>query len=102
MSVATDHSHPRLLDTAEEAAFRKRLRDWLETNKVSASRSDLDARRRWQKKLFDAGWIGLSWPAEYGGQGATLRQEFIYNEEVARAGVPEPLTRSACSSRDRP
>ena len=91
MPDAAEDPPQRLRDTAEEAAFRKRLRDWLEANKISASRGDSDARRQWQKSLFDAGWIGLSWPAEYGGQGAALRQEFIYNEEVARAGVPEPL-----------
>ena len=91
MSVATEENDPRLLDTSEDAAFRQRFRNWLEANKVTAKRSDVDARRRWQKKLFDAGWIGLSWPSEFGGQGATLRQEFIYNEEVARAAVPEPL-----------
>lgn len=81
----------RLEDTAEEAIFRKSVRDWFAANKEQIARDDWEARRAWQRKLYGTGWIGLSWPAEYGGQGAALRRQFIYNEEVARAEAPEPI-----------
>ena len=84
-------SRGRLVDTPEDAAFRGRLRDWLEANSTSIERGDWEARRRWQAKLHAAGWLGLSWPKEFGGQGGAMRQEFIYNEEAARAAAPEAL-----------
>jgi alkylation response protein AidB-like acyl-CoA dehydrogenase len=45
-------------------------------------------RRVWQKQLFEAGWIGIGWPKEYGGRDASLMQEAIYNEEMAHAQAP--------------
>jgi len=42
----------------------------------------------WQKQLHAAGWAGVSWPKEYGGRGATLVEQAIFNEEVVRAGAP--------------
>jgi alkylation response protein AidB-like acyl-CoA dehydrogenase len=42
----------------------------------------------WQKKLFDAGYAGIFWPSEFGGRGATLVQQLIYYEELARARAP--------------
>jgi hypothetical protein len=42
----------------------------------------------WQRKLFDAGYAGLHWPAEYGGRGATLSEQLVYYEETSRAGAP--------------
>jgi alkylation response protein AidB-like acyl-CoA dehydrogenase len=76
--------------------FRKELRDWLaaEVPKHGAPppRHDWDARRAWdtawQRKLFDAGYAGMSWPRAYGGRGATLTEELIYYEETARARAP--------------
>ena len=46
-------------------------------------------RRAWQRKLNDAGWAGVSWPKEYGGRGATLVEQAIYNEEAVRARAPQ-------------
>ncbi len=89
--TAADDRPRRLLDTPEDAAFRGRLREWLEANNTPIGRSDWGARRQWQAKLCEAGWLGLSWPTEFGGQGGTMREEFIYNEEVARANAPEAL-----------
>ena len=40
-------------------------------------------------QLAEAGWLGLSWPKEHGGQGATLAEQAIYNQEMARARGPE-------------
>ena len=42
----------------------------------------------WQRRLFDAGYAGISWPTEYGGRGATLVEQLIYLEETTRAGAP--------------
>ena len=78
---------PRLKDTAEEAAFRARLRDWLAINPPEPD-LDWDGQVAWQRKLFDAGWVGLNWPTEYGGQGASMREQFIYNEETIKAKSP--------------
>ncbi len=56
------------------------------------ARHDWDARRAWdlgwQRKLYDAGYAGVNWPKEYGGRGATLTEELIYYEELARAKSP--------------
>src|SRR5438270_10250180 len=45
-------------------------------------------RRSWQAKLHEAGYAGLSWPEEYGGRGATLIEQALFNEEMARAKAP--------------
>jgi len=53
---------------------------------------DWPARRRydtaWQRLLFDAGYAGISWPADYGGRGASPSEELIFLEEIERAGAP--------------
>ena len=88
-------------DTPEEAAFRKEIRDWLDQNlPTDWDRSQLtlippedrvDMLRDWQRKLHEGGWAGISWPKEYGGRGATLIEQVIFNQEVARAKSPPPI-----------
>jgi alkylation response protein AidB-like acyl-CoA dehydrogenase len=83
-------------DTPEEAAFRKELRAWLEANKPAeqepeAGRMDEAASREWAAKLYGAGYAGLTWPKEYGGQGAPYTYQAIYLEETARAEAPEHI-----------
>ncbi len=78
-----------------EAAFRDEIRAWLEENNPGgAPQGDDDAefafRREWQKTLHDAGYAGLSWPEEFGGKGATLIEQAIFSEELARAQAPAP------------
>ena len=80
---------PRLRDTPEEAAFRAKLCDWLSKNVPSKKDLDWAGRVAWQNTLHEAGWLGLSWPSEYGGQGASLREQFIYNEELVKANAPD-------------
>src|SRR5262249_17779917 len=46
-------------------------------------------RREWQRTLHDAGWAGLSWPKDFGGRGATLVEQAIFNEEIARSRLPQ-------------
>ena len=86
-------------DTPEEAKFRAELRTWLEENipdehrrrPVSAGRGDEALSREWSKKLYDAGYSGLTWPKEYGGVGAPYTYQAIFLEESARAATPEHL-----------
>ena len=85
----------RLQDTPGEAAFRERLRTWLEANTPSIEKRDIDGLKAWQRRLYEAGWLGLTWPAEYGGQGLGFREQVIYNEEAGRAGVPPSINNIA-------
>jgi len=85
-----------LHDSASDAAFRQRLRTWLEREvprhgpppPASASRARRDYDTAWQKKLFDAGYAGMGWPKAYGGAEAALAEQLIYYEETARADAP--------------
>jgi alkylation response protein AidB-like acyl-CoA dehydrogenase len=75
-----------------EEAFRDELRAWLEENHPGTPPEDdaaaFEFRRRWQRKLHDRGWAGISWPKEYGGRGATLIEQAIFSEEMVRARAP--------------
>ena len=76
----------------EETAFRDELRAWLERNHPGPEPADLDAgfdfRRDWQRRLHAAGWAGVSWPKRFGGRGATLIEQAIFNEEMVRSKAP--------------
>ncbi|MGW0555665.1 acyl-CoA dehydrogenase [Streptomyces sp. NPDC002926] len=82
--------------TEEEEDFRARLRAWLAVSlpKLPPKPDPLDwpGRRTydtaWQRMLYDAGYAGLHWPVDAGGQGATPTQHLIYLEETERAGAP--------------
>ncbi|MGH7934486.1 MAG: acyl-CoA dehydrogenase family protein, partial [Candidatus Binataceae bacterium] len=45
----------------------------------------------WQRRLYEAGYLGISWPVEYGGRGKTIVESAIFNEEMARVRAPAPL-----------
>jgi alkylation response protein AidB-like acyl-CoA dehydrogenase len=83
-------------DTPEEAAFRAELRAWLATNlppgwadrEPQVGRGDEPFARDWSRKLYDAGYSGLTWPKEFGGQGAPYSFQGIYLEETARSESP--------------
>src|SRR4051812_50142982 len=90
-------------DAPADAAFRAEFRAWLDANlpqdlkvedaqdqRVSPDRETLEKRRAWQKKMHAAGWVGLSWPKEYGGGGATFMQEVIFDEEYFPPRPPLP------------
>src|SRR5579871_2597394 len=83
--------------TPTELAFRDQLRSWLAANvpadwEKHRAEDEMAARfeflRGWQKKVFEAGWAGIAWPKEFGGRGATLMEQVIFTEEMARAGAP--------------
>jgi alkylation response protein AidB-like acyl-CoA dehydrogenase len=75
-----------------EEAFRDELRAWLIGNhpgrEPEGDLAGFEFRRAWQRRLHEAGWAGVSWPREYGGRGATLVEQAIYNEELTRAQAP--------------
>jgi alkylation response protein AidB-like acyl-CoA dehydrogenase len=77
-----------------EEAFRDELRAWLEENhpgeEPAGDEEAFDFRREWQRRLYDAGWAGVSWPKEFGGRGATLVEQAIFGEEMSRAKAPSP------------
>src|SRR5688572_11558802 len=88
--------------TPEQEAFRLRLREWLEHNKAEVfghdndpmTDRDEDSNTRWQKtlewhrRLHDADYVALHWPKEWGGGGASLVEQAIYQDEVLRLGLP--------------
>jgi alkylation response protein AidB-like acyl-CoA dehydrogenase len=51
-------------------------------------------RRGWPRAPHAGGWVGIHWPVEYGGRGASVTQVAVYNEELARAGAPPLLGRA--------
>jgi len=87
--------------TPAEEAFRDELREWLakhltddlkiddpSDDRVASDRATFDRRRVWQRKMAEAGWVGISWPKEYGGRGASIMQQAIFEEEYYRARGP--------------
>ncbi len=86
----------------EEEAFRAELRSWLErelpAHRTSWPPSDdeftlhpdraFDACLAWHRRLHAGGWVGVAWPRQYGGRGATLVEQMIFQEEMVRAGAP--------------
>nr|MBA2331574.1 acyl-CoA dehydrogenase family protein [Actinomycetota bacterium] len=82
-----------LRDTPAEAAFRAELRAWIGDNLTDEVRSGRfeEAGRNWSRKLYDAGYAGLTWPKEYGGAGAPYSHQAIFLEEMARAEAPSHL-----------
>src|SRR5712692_7150644 len=92
----------------QEEAFRKEVRHWLETNlpddlrgrAFASSRADKDEvvrLRAWQKRLHEGGYVGIDWPTQFGGRGATLVEQIILYEEMARAEAPQPVNRGGLS-----
>ena len=86
-------------DTPGEASFREEVRTWLAEHLVGefagigrgrglADDADWDIRMEWEREMGRAGWIGLAWPKAYGGRGASLAEQVIFNVEYARADAP--------------
>jgi alkylation response protein AidB-like acyl-CoA dehydrogenase len=82
-----------------DLAFRDEFRAWLAANMppdvdVAATFEDAETLRDWQRTLHGGRWVGIHWPEQYGGRGASLVQVAIYNEELARAQAPQILGRA--------
>ncbi len=86
--------------TAEDEAFRDEVRDWLHAHLVGEfadlhgaggpgrEHEGFEVRREWERVLGRHRWIGLGWPTQHGGRGASLIQQVIFHEEYARAQAP--------------
>ena len=84
--------------TSEEEAFRLKVRGWLAENMPTSGLSDsregredktwLTRAKAWQRRLYDAGYIALAWPKEYGGQAMDPVRQSIVNDEMVRARAP--------------
>jgi alkylation response protein AidB-like acyl-CoA dehydrogenase len=87
--------------TPEETKFRDELRAWLEANvpkdwgewREKPLEESFPYLRVWQRKLYEGGWAAVSWPKEYGGRGATLMEQSLFWEEMARVEAP-PMANS--------
>ncbi|MCU1448565.1 MAG: Acyl-CoA dehydrogenase [Acidimicrobiales bacterium] len=86
--------------TEEDEAFRAELRTWLDANlgdflqageiedrQANISRT-MARRRAWQRRLNEGSWAAINWPKEWGGREATIMQNVIYSEEMAKAKTP--------------
>ena len=84
--------------TAEEEAFAAEVRGWLAANVAPPPRfatlaDEIEWGRAWQARLAQARWVGIHWPAEYGGRAASPVEVAIFNMEYARARAPQPVNR---------
>jgi alkylation response protein AidB-like acyl-CoA dehydrogenase len=89
------------VEPREIAEFRREVRAWMEAHKPPdpgfklpqsflevESERQFDFLRNWQRKVYEAGYLGLDWPAEYGGRGDTLKRQRVVSQELTRAGAP--------------
>jgi alkylation response protein AidB-like acyl-CoA dehydrogenase len=87
--------------TEEDEEFRAELCGWLEANlsdfndqgEIGSVQGDLTARtmerrRAWQRRLNEGRWAAINWPREWGGREATIMQNVIYSQEMAKAKAP--------------
>ena len=85
--------------TPEDRAFRDELRDFLAREKpkdwsypagssyFELCATEFDRLRAWHRKLYDARFIGITWPEEYGGRNAPAHQDAILADEMIRDGA---------------
>jgi alkylation response protein AidB-like acyl-CoA dehydrogenase len=87
--------------TPEEEQYRHRVRKFMEENlpdgwgkpgfKQPSGDAATEFQREWTRRLHRAGFLGMAWPKEYGGQGASQIELAIFNEEAARYRAPSPI-----------
>lgn len=88
-----------LREKPEQANFRAEVRQWLrrwvppEALPPVGTAEGLAAHREWEGRLWDAGFSALHWPVEYGGGGADVLTQAVFQEEYVRAGAPERVNR---------
>ena len=81
-------------DSADEAAFRAEVRGWLEANLPAALRGRTDRPppdeiMPWYRALSARGWIAPHWPRKHGGMGASLAEQIVLTQELARLSAPQ-------------
>jgi len=77
--------------TAEDEAFRAEVRAWLAANAPREPLESVAAKKAWHRKLYEAGYLGMGWPKEYGGRDARPIEQAIVTEEMARANAPSSV-----------
>ncbi|MEE4350037.1 MAG: acyl-CoA dehydrogenase family protein [Pacificimonas sp.] len=86
-------------DTPEEAAYREKVRAWIAENTREyeglappRTNEDFVARQKsWQKKKYDAGYAGITWPKKFGGQGRGPMESIIFSQEEGKSAAPTGL-----------
>lgn len=90
----------KLSFSAEDEQFRNEVAEWMANNLCGEfepirfrggpgdEHSFVEERKAWEQKLAEGGWTAIGWPKEFGGRGASIEQQVIFNEEYARAGGP--------------
>jgi alkylation response protein AidB-like acyl-CoA dehydrogenase len=86
--------------SADELAFEAELEAFLidhhsdevmDPNPEQLSQTvDTPAKREFMAKLAERGWLGISWPEEYGGQEKSGTYDFMLTEALSRVGAPQP------------
>ncbi len=83
--------------SVEQEAFRDQLRAWLRENLTDALRAErgelgdagnVERHKAWQRRLHEGGYVGITWPVEYGGRGLSVMEEGILNTELVTARAP--------------
>ncbi|MFA5123605.1 acyl-CoA dehydrogenase family protein [Zavarzinia sp.] len=82
--------------SAADLAFQREVREFIAANYPADIKARFDAglepRKddfvRWQKILYQKGWVAPGWPKEYGGTGWTATQKYIFQEELGAANTP--------------
>lgn len=84
-----------LRSTEKEEAFRKEVREFIRrelppgwSGAQPGTAGAWEFQRQFSRKLGERGWLGLSWPREYGGQEASPIEEAILYEEIAYHRAP--------------
>ncbi|HVC69318.1 MAG TPA: acyl-CoA dehydrogenase family protein [Acidimicrobiales bacterium] len=80
-------------DAPAEREFRLRLRAWVAEHNPGLPASSTDdgywaGQAAWHQSLYDAGFFGMSWPVDVGGQEMPSVFDVIVDEELAAAGAP--------------
>ena len=87
-----------LSQSPEDEEFAASFREWLDGHDHRAPAfvdlsDEVAWGRRWQATLAADRWVGVHWPAAYGGRGATPVQVALYQSEYARSQAPQPVNR---------
>ena len=72
----------------EDIAYRDRVRGWFAAHKPQGELKTLAERKAWIRQLYNAGYVGMGWPKEYGGQDARPMEQAIVADEMARVNAP--------------
>ncbi len=73
--------------TPEDVAFRQHVREWLDA-RLPVQLKTLEDRKAWHRTLYEAGFVGMGWPKEYGGRAARPMEQAIVAQEMAGAHAP--------------